>query len=331
MNQFLSEEKATRNRKLRLRTYRVVPLSPIAGVLEWVENTLPWGSYLVNRTSKRLSAHERYHPHEWKHTECRQYLKNAPDKLTAFMEIQKNFTPVFHHFFLEKFPDAAVWYRRRLAYVQSAAVTSIVGYILGIGDRHSQNILIHEETGELVHIDFGVVFDQGMALYTPETVPFRLTRDMVDGMGVSGVDGVFSRCCEVTLQLLRKKSASVVTILEVFVHDPLYRWTLSPLKALRIQGGEQGSKSMRSRNSSRNSSFNGTGSTDGQLEEEMHSEPGSTDAAARALIRVKQKLEGYEDPNGSALSIEGQVKQLMSVAQDPHNLCKLFPGWAPWL
>jgi hypothetical protein len=337
MNQFLMEEKATRKRKLRLRTYRVVPLSPIAGVLEWVENTIPWGSYLVSRTNKRLSAHERYHPHEWKHSECRQYLKNAPDKRPAFLEIQANFTPVFHHFFLEKFPDAAVWYHRRLAYVQSAAVTSIVGYILGIGDRHSQNILIHEETGELVHIDFGVVFDQGMALYTPETVPFRLTRDMVDGMGISGVEGVFSRCCEATLQLLRKKSASVVTILEVFVHDPLYRWTLSPLKALRIQeGGRDGTKStVASRNLSRSNSFEaatGTASTnEAQPAQDLHAEPGSTDAAARALIRVKQKLEGYEDPNGSALSIEGQVKQLLSAAQDPHNLCKLFPGWAPWL
>ncbi|KAL4085673.1 hypothetical protein PRIC1_015009 [Phytophthora ramorum] len=337
MNQFLMEEKATRKRKLRLRTYRVIPLSPIAGVLEWVENTIPWGSYLVSRMSKRLSAHERYHPQEWKHAECRQYLKNAPEKLPAFLEIQSNFTPVFHHFFLEKFPDAAVWYHRRLAYVQSTAVTSIVGYILGIGDRHSQNILIHEETGELVHIDFGVVFDQGMALYTPETVPFRLTRDMVDGMGISGVDGVFSRCCEVTLQLLRKKSASVVTILEVFVHDPLYRWTLSPLKALRIQeGGRDGTKStVAARSSSRSNSSDAIsriGSMfDTQPVDEMHAEPGSTDAAARALIRVKQKLEGYEDPNGSALSIEGQVKQLMSAAQDPHNLCKLFPGWAPWL
>lgn len=332
MNQFLMEEKSTRNRRLRLLTYRVVPLSPIAGVLEWVENTVPWGSYLVSRTSKKLSAHERYHPHEWKHTDCRQHLNNAPDKFTAFLEIQKNFTPVFHNFFLERFPDAVVWYHRRLAYVQSAAVTSIVGYILGIGDRHSQNILVHEETGELVHIDFGVVFDQGMALFTPETVPFRLTRDMVDGMGISGVDGVFSRCCEATLHLLRKKSASVVTILEVFVHDPLYRWTLSPLKALRIQG-EQSTKSLRLRNSSRSiGSFGGQDSKDDtQVAEELQAEPGSLDAAARALIRVKQKLEGYEDPNGSALSIEGQVKQLMSIAQDPHNLCKLFPGWAPWL
>ncbi|RLN97089.1 hypothetical protein BBJ28_00003320 [Nothophytophthora sp. Chile5] len=331
VNQFLAEEHATRKRKLRLRTYRVVPLSPIAGVLEWVENTMPWGSYLVGRSGNKLSAHERYHPQEWKHANCRAKLKNAPNKLAAFSEIQANFTPVFHHFFLEKYPDAAEWYSRRLAYVQSVAVTSIVGYILGIGDRHSQNILIHEDTGELVHIDFGVVFDQGMALFTPETVPFRLTRDMVDGMGVSGVDGVFSRCCEATLQLLRKKSASVVTILEVFVHDPLYRWTLSPLKALRIQEGEQdggSAVSSRKRRVSRGSGIVDESSSmdDTQPVEGNKTEANSSDAAARALIRVKQKLQGYEDPNGNALSIEGQVKHLMSAAQNPHNLCNLFPG-----
>lgn len=339
VNHFLKEDKQTRERKLRLRTYKVVPLSPIAGVLEWVDNTVPWGSYLVGRTAKRLSAHERYHPHEWKHADCRTYLKNATNKLEAYKEIEASFTPVFHHFFLEKFPDPAMWFRRRHAYVQSAAVTSIVGYILGIGDRHSQNILVHEETAELVHIDFGVVFDQGMALFTPETVPFRLTRDIVDGMGVSGCEGVFTRCCEATLQLLRKKSASVVTILEVFVHDPLYRWTLSPLKALRIQEGEEkgGTKSSISQRGGKSSSggshvdesdATGMGTTSNA---DGNAGGSNSDAAARALIRVKQKLEGYEDPNGNALSIEGQVKQLISAAQDPHNLCNLFPGWAPWL
>jgi len=30
-----------------------------------------------------------------------------------------------------------------------------VGYILGLGDRHVQNILIDEQTAELVHIDLG--------------------------------------------------------------------------------------------------------------------------------------------------------------------------------
>lgn len=32
-----------------------------------------------------------------------------------------------------------------------------VGYIVGLGDRHIQNILIDEQTAELVHIDLGKV------------------------------------------------------------------------------------------------------------------------------------------------------------------------------
>lgn len=68
-----------------------------------------------------------------------------------------------------------------------------VGYILGLGDRHVQNILIDCKTAELVHIDLGVAFEQGKILPTPETVPFRLTRDIVDGMGVAGVEGIFRR------------------------------------------------------------------------------------------------------------------------------------------
>jgi ataxia telangiectasia mutated family protein len=37
----------------------------------------------------------------------------------------------------------------------------------------------------VVHIDLGIVFDQGKLLSIPELLPFRLTRDMVDGMGTS--------------------------------------------------------------------------------------------------------------------------------------------------
>ena len=56
-----------------------------------------------------------------------------------------------------------------------------------------QNILIDVQTAEVVHIDLGVAFEQGKILATPETVPFRLTRDIVDGMGVAGVEGVYRR------------------------------------------------------------------------------------------------------------------------------------------
>ena len=69
----------------------------------------------------------------------------------------------------------------------------MVGYILGLGDRHVQNILIDRKTAELIHIDFGIAFDQGLNLSFPERIPFRLTRDIEDGMGIFSIDGIFRR------------------------------------------------------------------------------------------------------------------------------------------
>ena len=40
-------------------------------------------------------------------------------------------------------------------FVRSVATSSLVGYVLGLGDRHVQNILIDLTTAELVHIDLG--------------------------------------------------------------------------------------------------------------------------------------------------------------------------------
>lgn len=62
---------------------------------------------------------------------------------------------------------------------ESFALTSIVGYILGIGDRHLDNILIDFASNTAVHIDFNLVFDMGQKLRIPETVPFRLTENIV--------------------------------------------------------------------------------------------------------------------------------------------------------
>ena len=43
----LSRDPGARKRRLGIRTYRVIPLSPRTGVVEWVEDTIPIGEYLV--------------------------------------------------------------------------------------------------------------------------------------------------------------------------------------------------------------------------------------------------------------------------------------------
>lgn len=62
-----------------------------------------------------------------------------------------------------------------LEYIKSMSCWSCLCYIAGIGDRHLKNILLNKNTGEIQHIDFDMIFENGKQLLVKETIPFRLT------------------------------------------------------------------------------------------------------------------------------------------------------------
>ncbi|TVU22297.1 hypothetical protein EJB05_31982 [Eragrostis curvula] len=169
VNTFLQNHRDTSERRLRIRTYKVVPFTPSAGVVEWVNGTVPLGEYLLGST-RSGGAHGRYGTGDWTFLQCREYMTSEKDKRRAFLKVCNNFRPVMHHFFLERFLLPADWFQSRLAYTRSVAASSMVGYIVGLGDRHTMNILIDQDTAEVVHIDLGVAFEQGLMLKTPERV-----------------------------------------------------------------------------------------------------------------------------------------------------------------
>lgn len=115
--------------------------------------------------------------------------KDAKATEIYIKEVLPNFPPVFHEWFIETFPEPSAWLASRLSYGRTAAVMSMVGYILGLGDRHCENILLDQITGDVVHVDFNCLFEKGKLLETPERVPFRLTQNVVDGLGITGVEG----------------------------------------------------------------------------------------------------------------------------------------------
>jgi ataxia telangiectasia mutated family protein len=327
INSFLDDKQKTRKRGLRMRTYNVVPLSPYEGLVQFVENTIPLTDYLTGGGGGGGGALRRYgkqeqiqlhHSSAWHKIQDKEKKKGNQGRLgEEFTKFIAKVPKVLHHFFLERYPHPGAWFERRLAYVRSTAVSSMAGYIIGLGDRHGSNILVDERSAEVIHIDLGIAFEQGKFLLVPEMVPFRLTGNVVDGMGPVGVEGPMRRCCEEALTVMRAARESLLTVIEVFIHDPLINWKMTAEQAQRRQ---------------RKSDGDGDGEEDEDENDDDDEEEsmGNIDAE-RTLVRVRHKLEGVVEGEGEARGVEGQVQELLHQAMEAERLGKMYIGWAAYL
>ncbi|KAF7570348.1 TEL1 Phosphatidylinositol kinase and protein kinase of the PI-3 kinase family [Pyrenophora tritici-repentis] len=331
VSRLLKNHTATRIRNLGIRTYKVLPLSTRSGLMEFVQNTVPLHLWV-------MPAHEKYYPNDYKPDRCRKEIGACQqDSLTTrvkvWQKIADNFHPVMRYFLLERFEDPDEWFERRLAYTRSTAAISILGHVLGLGDRHCHNILLDEKSGEVVHIDLGVSFEAGRVLPVPEVVPFRLTRDLVDGMGYTKTEGVFRRCCEFTMDTLREERESIMTLLNVLRYDPLVNWSVTPTKAKRMQEANQetgANGTARSTTVAPSATPAPSGQTTveevtGVVQESNKRKEKEDQAgeAGRALSVVEKKLS-------KTLSTKATVNELIQQATDERNLAVLYMGWASY-
>ena len=60
-------------------------------------------------------------------------------------------------------------YSSRQAFCRTVAVMSIVGYIVGLGDRHGENILLDSTNGDCVHVDLSCLFNKVSAIYNSDS------------------------------------------------------------------------------------------------------------------------------------------------------------------
>ena len=82
--------------------------------------------------------------------------------------------------------SAEVYLSMRARFARSLATLTVCGHVLGIGDRHLDNVMMLDD-GHFLHIDFGYILgdDPKKKLIAPP--PFRFTKSMVDALG--GVTG----------------------------------------------------------------------------------------------------------------------------------------------
>ncbi|SCU82169.1 LADA_0C03488g1_1 [Lachancea dasiensis] len=213
MDFLLSKDLDSRKRGLGITTYAVVSLREDCGLIEIVPNVTTLRSILVTKYDSMKIKYSLKALHD-------KWQSLSPEqKLGFFEDLLSKFPPVLYEWFLETFPDAITWYKSRNVFSRSYAVMAMVGHILGLGDRHCENILLDMETGKVLHVDFDCLFEKGKRLPIPEIVPFRLTHNLEDALGISGTEGTFRKSSQVTLKLMRDNEVALVNIIETIMYD----------------------------------------------------------------------------------------------------------------
>ncbi|KAK4015632.1 hypothetical protein OUZ56_030607 [Daphnia magna] len=248
-NVLLSESK----NRYRARHYGVIPLGPRSGLIQWVEGVTPLFA-LYKRWLQRQAANTTQGKGEKDNnvTAVPRPSELFYNKLTPLLEAeglsadprQRNQWPIdilrrVQAELMEETPkdlvaremwagsvNAEQWWSSTLRFGQSCAVTSVIGYIIGLGDRHLDNVLVDLRCGEVVHIDYNVCFEKGRQLRVPENVPFRMTANIQHALGAAGtgLEGTFRLSSIDVMRMMRENQELFKILLEQFVYDPLIDW-----------------------------------------------------------------------------------------------------------
>ena len=330
--QFLSVCNKLLPPELSARNYSVTPLGARSGLIGWVHGASPLFIFYKKwqiRQHDKLNLNDNIkvdRPSELFFNKLNPALKAAGvSEKTPRRELPSSILREVHRELIRDTPSDLIhkelWCNSTSSsdflntqdiYARSLSVMSILGYIIGLGDRHLDNILLDHETGEVVHIDYNICFEKGHQLRVPERVPFRLTQNLESGLGLCGVNGLFRSASISTLETLRKGSETLMTLLEAFVYDPLVDWTgaVDVGYAGAIYGGaaatEQPNKI--------------------EMELEIHRSLMNTrllearqpmnslrDETCRTLASLIEKLENYEIINSKLIEEKENLKKIKSV------------------
>lgn len=325
VNTLLVNDPECFKRHLDIQRFAAIPLSPKVGLLGWVPNSDTFHMLIREyRESRKILLN----------IEHRIMLQMAPDydSLTLLQKVEV-FTGALdntrgqdlYKVLWLKSKSSEAWLDRRTTYTRSLAVMSMVGYILGLGDRHPSNLMLDRITGKVVHIDFGDCFEAAILREKyPEKVPFRLTRMLNYAMEVSGIEGSFRITCEHVMRVLRDNKESLMAILEAFAYDPLINWGFDfPTKAVAEATGIKV-------NQVNVAELLRRGQIDEQEAVRLNKQNELEIRNARAALvlkRITDKLTGNDIKRLKGLDVPTQVDKLIQQATSVENLCQHFIGW----
>jgi len=280
----------------KIVTYKVTPISGEVGLIGWVENCTTL--YQLIRSHRVRYGIDTAIESKVSEAEYSTQIDKLPldKRIIAFEKgLKSTKGDDLRKILLLHSPNSELWCMRRSQYSISLAVTSMIGYIIGLGDRHLDNIMMESNSAKLVHIDFGDCFEVSRKREkVPELVPFRLTRILVNALELGRIDGTYRKSAEDFLGNVKKNGDQIIALLEVFIHDPLIQW---------MSFGSDESPNTISKKGSQ--------------------------SAIMIIARIKEKLYG-KDGQSDSISLKQQIEVLINEATDSRNLCQMYRGWFPW-
>ncbi|XP_071110359.1 phosphatidylinositol 3-kinase catalytic subunit type 3-like [Haliotis cracherodii] len=116
-------------------------------------------------------------------------------------------------------------------YVKSCAGYCVVTYLLGVGDRHLDNLLL-TKTGKLFHIDFGYILGRDPKPMPP---PMRLSKEMVEAMGGTNSEHFydFKKHCYTAFLALRRSANLFLNLFSLLVDANIPDIALEPDKTVK--------------------------------------------------------------------------------------------------
>lgn len=107
----------------------------------------------------------------------------------------------------------------------------IITYLLGVGDRHLDNLLL-TKNGNLFHIDFGYILGRDPKPFPP---PMKLSREMVEGMGGVNSDHYqqFRKFCYTAFLHLRRNANLILNLFTLMVDATIPDIALEPDKTVK--------------------------------------------------------------------------------------------------
>eukprot|EP01080_Neovahlkampfia_damariscottae_P000233 gene233-4479_t len=381
MNNILKTDHTCHQRNLTLNTYSVIPLSKNVGMVEWVQNTAPMKEILDKQYSIATGTNRGCNIHggaviDWF---SKSFAKRSASTSQIYIKMYEKATKdVINNKMKELWSEVPkdllinglkslcasneAYFTIRNRFTRSVSTVNICSYILGIGDRHLENVLIDKTDGSIVAIDFGHAFGSGVEnLGVPEIVPFRLTRQITSLMGPlfsREEENIFSQSMTHCLIALREQKELLLNVMEVFIKEPLTDW----LKFAERQSAQQRKNIVLSINSEPSiESIKDSDDEESQVEYEhiwypknkiniakrklelenpvdiMCEEVKNNRQIAQVYKQIKKVVRGdassdYRAKVGEICASEKQqVMCLIDLATDPNVLGRMWVGWSSWI